>query len=368
MKLDDLPTPSLVIDLPAVRRNVDRLALYVREHGLKLRPHTKTHKSRRLAAMQVEAGACGVTVAKAGEAQVLADAVDDLLLAYPAVDAPRCRLLAELAKRGKTVRVAVDSAFAADAIADAIAAAAPEAGVTIGVLVDMDVGYGRTGVQTIEQALALAQHIDRTAGLRLDGLFIYPGHVRDTPDAQAAMLQTVEEKTAAAIALWSRHGLEAAIVSGGSTPSAYQSHLMPSVTEIRPGTYIFNDMNCVRGGYCELDDCAARFVATVVSDAVPGQVVIDAGSKTLSSDRNWAAPDSGFGHIVEYPAAKITHLTEEHGQVDISPCDSPPRVGERVTVVPNHVCVCVNLQNEVWWRTDGQAVEPMPVDARGRLW
>jgi D-serine deaminase-like pyridoxal phosphate-dependent protein len=157
-------------------------------------------------------------------------------------------------------------------------------------------------------------------------------------------------------------------VSGGSTPTAFTSHLVTSLTEMRPGTYVYNDMNTVHAGYCELDDCAARIVCTVVSDAVPGQVIIDAGGKTLTYDKCGPAPASGHGYIVEYPRAKITKLSEEHGQVDVSACDRAPRVGERVTVIPNHVCPCVNLQDAVWWVENGDGkAEPMPVDARGKL-
>ena len=141
----------------------------------------------------------------------------------------------------------------------------------------------------------------------------------------------------------------ALIVSGGSTPTAYQSHLIPQLTEIRPGTYIYNDMNTVRGGFCTLDDCAARIICTVVSNAVPNQIVLDAGTKTLTSDACIPARDSGHGFIVEYPQAKIVALSEEHGQVDVSRCDHQPDLGQRVTVIPNHICPCVNLQNDVWW-------------------
>ena len=163
-------------------------------------------------------------------------------------------------------------------------------------------------------------------------------------------------------------GLQARIVSGGSTPTAFQSHLVPEYTEIRPGTYIYNDMNTVRGGYCRLDDCAARIVCTVVSTAVPGQVVIDAGSKTLTSDRCSPAPDSGHGYVVEYPEAVITRLSEEHGQIDIRACSQRPQIGERVTVIPNHICPCVNLQDArlVARRRQGELRE-LPIDARGRL-
>ena len=142
---------------------------------------------------------------------------------------------------------------------------------------------------------------------------------------------------------------------------------MPQLTEIRPGTYVYNDMNTVSGGYCTLDDCAARIVCTVVSDAVPGKFVIDAGSKTLTQDRNALGPDAGFGHIVECPGGKIVRLTEEHGEVDASACERRPRLGERVHVIPNHICPCVNLQDVVWLRGGDGALESISVDARGRL-
>ncbi|HEX4414860.1 MAG TPA: hypothetical protein VH107_14595, partial [Lacipirellulaceae bacterium] len=168
------------------------------------------------------------------------------------------------------------------------------------------------------------------------------------------------------LALWRVKGFEARVVSGGSTPTAYQSHVAPSVNEIRPGTYVFNDLNTLRGGYCELEDCAVRIVATVVSTAVPGQVVIDAGAKTLAADRCISAPDSGHGFIVEYPDAQIRHLSEEHGQVDVSKCVKGPQVGERVTIVPNHVCPTINLTDFAWWLNESGA-EQLTIDARGKV-
>lgn len=357
-----IATPSLVIDGEVVSKNIRRMQHHAGEHHLRLRPHAKTHKSRRFAEAQIAAGACGLTVAKVGEAEVLADLTEDLLLAYPAVDATRCRRLALLAGE-RTVRVAVDSAYAVAALAGA----AREAGVVIGILVDLDVGLGRTGVESPRAAVELAEAVERSAGLRLDGLFCYPGHVWQPPAEQGPALRAVASKLEETLDLWKKHGLTAEIVSGGSTPTAYQSHLIPQLTEVRPGTYIFNDMNTVRGGFCTVEDCAARIVCTVVSDAVRGKVVIDAGSKTLTSDRCIPAPDSGHGLIVEHPGAKITRLSEEHGEVDISGCGQPPKIGERVTVIPNHICPCINLQDSVWLRSDDGPLEELTIDARGRL-
>jgi D-serine deaminase-like pyridoxal phosphate-dependent protein len=361
----DLPTPAIVIDAEKVQANLRRLADYARSHNLKVRPHTKTHKSRMIGKLQLDHGAIGLTVAKPGEAIVMAQITDDVLMAYPAVDPARAAQIAELAKT-KTIRVGIDSTTAADVISEA----AQAAGSMVGVLVDLDVGLHRTGVQTPEAALALAQHVSRKPGLRLDGIMFYPGHIgAGSAEQQKPLLAEVQALVAETIGQWNKSGLQAAIVSGGSTPTAYQSHYVPAMTEIRPGTYVYNDMNCVRGGFgITLDDCAARIVCTVVSDAVPGQIVIDAGSKTLTQDRCGPAPDSGFGCVVELPEAKITKLSEEHGQIDVSACKSRvPRVGERVTIVPNHICPCINLQDQVYWLERPNRFQAMPIDARGRV-
>jgi len=358
----DLPTPAILIDGSIVRRNIQRMAAYAREQDLKLRPHTKTHKSVLVAKMQLEQGAVGLTVAKAGEAEAMAAAGDDLLVAYPVVDPRRCVMLARLAKE-KTVRVGIDSTVAADTLS----AAARSAGSTIGILVDLDVGLHRTGVQSAAEALALAQYVAKKPNLRLDGLIFYPGHIGGPSPKQEMAMGGVDAVVNETLDLWSASGLEAKIVSGGSTPTALQSHRVSRMTEFRPGTYVYHDMNGVRGGYASFDDCAARVVATVVSTAVPGQFVIDAGSKALTMDRCGPAPDSGHGHVVEYPQAKIKRLTEEHGQVDAVTFDKPPKVGERVTIIPNHICPCINLQDRVWWKEEGEPPRPIDVDARGRV-
>jgi D-serine deaminase-like pyridoxal phosphate-dependent protein len=357
----------LIIDLPIVQRNIARLAAYGREHKLAIRPHTKTHKSIRMAKLQLEAGAAGLTVAKVGEAQTMAHAGKDLFIAYPALDPWRREHLANLAKT-HTVRVGFDSKEAADLIGEAARAAGVPGGV--GVLVDLDVGFHRTGVQTPAEALALAQHVSKTAGLRLDGIMCYPGQLKEPPEEQKRLLEPIAARLAETIDLWRRHGLEAKVVSGGSSPSAYLSHHVPQLTEIRPGTYIYNDMNMVSRGFATLDDCAARLTCTVVSTAVPGKFVIDAGSKTLTMDRRSRDDDgsAGFGHVVEYPDALIVRLSEEHGEVQLPEGSPRPKIGQRVHVIPNHICPCVNLQTMAWVKDAIGNLEPLPIDARGMTW
>lgn len=356
-------TPALVIDQPAVQRNIQRLAKYASDHHLKVRPHTKTHKSRLIAHWQVEAGATGLTFAKVGEMEALQELSSDLLLAYPAIDSARQSRLVELA-REKTVRVAFDSAEGIDRLA----AAARAANVNIGVLVDLDVGHHRTGVGSPALAVELARRVNQHGrSLQLDGIFFYPGHVWAHPSEQEATLKEIDEILAEAIDLFRSDGLSTEIVSGGSTPTLHQSHLITTQTEIRPGTYVYNDMNSVHGGYCSWNDLAAAIVCTVVSTSVTGKAVIDGGSKTLTSDRNITKPDSGHGFVLEFPAAKITRLSEEHGELDLSGCEIRPRVGDRVTVIPNHICPCINLQNQVWLQQADGSVRPLTVDSRGSL-
>lgn len=360
--LAEIPTPFVVANGPAVRRNVARVASYAAAHGLAVRPHAKTHKSLDVGRMQLEAGAAGLTVAKVGEAEVFAAICADLLLAYPVVDGAKARRLAAVAE-GRAVRSVVDSDLGVRVLAEA----ARERGVEIGLLVDLDVGNGRTGCPSAVEAARLAKIVAGSKGVRFDGVFCYPGHVGGAAERQASLLGPVSDRLATLLDLLKTEGLKAAIVSGGSTPSLFQSHLVPQVTEIRPGTTVYNDVNTLAGGYCGLEDCAARVTATVVSTAVAGQVVIDAGSKTLTADRCGPAPDRGFGLVVEYSGATVRALNEEHGMVDVSRCATAPRLGQRVSIVPNHVCPCINLHDAFWWTEDGATARPLPVDARGRV-
>lgn len=361
--IDEVPTPALVLDSRVVLSNIQRMAAYGRDHNLAIRPHTKTHKLVKLAQMQLDAGACGLTMAKVGEAEVMSQLDTELLIAYPAFDRARKHRVAELAKR-RSVVVGLDSTMAAEELGSA----AQQIGSTLGVLVDVDVGMGRTGVVSPQAALELAQFVTRHSHLRLDGIMCFPGQIMDLPDQQVGPQAAVSAKLRETIDLWRKDGLEARIVSGGSTPTAYQSHLVPELTEIRPGTYIFNDTNEFLGGYSTFEQCAARVIVTVISNAVPGQIVIDGGSKTFTMDACVADRESGHGYVVGVPGARIVRLSEEHGQVDIRRVDGPvPKLGQRLAVIPNHICPCVNLQNFAWWMREDGSLERLTVDGRGLL-
>ena len=356
--LDSLETPVAVIDPERVRRNAERVARYLDEHGLGWRPHVKTHKSLRVARIQTEAGARGLTVATPREAEVMSEVSDDLLLAYPPVGESKLRRLMALPER---VRLAV--ALDSSEVLAGLSRAAAGAGRTVDVLVELDVGLRRVGVPTPGHAVALAERVARAPGVRYRGLMFYPGHIRvarDRQDEDLARLNALLEATYRALG---DAGLPPEVVSGGSTPTLWRSHEIGGLTEVRAGSCIFNDRESASVDAAGWDDVAYTVLATVVSTAVPGQAVVDAGSKALSKEPRGG--DGTFGVLLDRPEVPLTSLSEEHGVLDLSASTWRPRVGERVRVVPNHVCVSVNLQ-ELLVAWDGASLERWPLEGRGR--
>lgn len=360
--LETIETPAAVVDLPRLAANLRRTAGYCRDHGLAYRPHTKTHKSPLLGAAQLEAGAHGLTVATLREAEVMAEVCDDLLLAYPQVGEAKLARLMRLATRVPRLAVACDSM---EALA-ALATAATAARATVGVMVEWDAGMGRVGVQTPDDAVAIARAAAGTARLRFDGVMFYPGHIREGGEPGVAALRAVGERLAPLLEALSRAGFAAHVVSGGSTPTLWQSHQLPGLTEIRPGTTIFNDRTTAAIAACGWDECAYSILATVVSTAVPGQAVIDAGSKVLAKEELRGA-GGGYGALLDRAGVPVSALSEEHGTLDLRQAGWRPRVGDRVRVVPNHVCVSVNLQEQLWGIDAEGGLCRWPVTARGRL-
>lgn len=363
MRSKELSTPALTIDLGILEANLDRMAHYCNEHGLGLRPHTKTHKTPELARMQVDRGAVGLTVAKVGEAEVMADAgLDDILVAYPIWGVEKLRRLAMLA-RGRNILLSLDNEATAHELSRAMAAQ----DATIGVLVEFDSGVGRCGLEPGVACVELAAKVAKLEGLRFRGLMTYYGNIWGTEEERRAEAALVAGRVGHVLRAFEEARMPTEIVSGGSTPAALLTEIIPGITEIRPGTYVYNDLNTLYQGVCGLNDCAARVVTTVVSTAVPGRAILDAGSKTLSSDLLQSGPKSGYGYIVEAPDAKLFSLSEEHGSVDITNSARGLHVGEVVTVIPNHVCTCVNMHDEVFLLRDEQVVGQWRIAARGKV-
>jgi D-serine deaminase-like pyridoxal phosphate-dependent protein len=363
MRITDLETPALLIDLDIMERNLCRVAAYAREHNLRLRPHTKTHKIPSLGKRQIELGAAGLTVAKVGEAEVtLRSGTPDLLVAYPVIGERKLWRLMAVARETR-VTVALDSAVAAQQLS----AAAQAAGLEIGVLAEADVGLGRVGVAPGGELVRLAQDILRLPALRFEGIAFYPGHIKLLDEEGLAALARLSEVVSAMLEDLHAAGIEARVVSGGSTPALFHSHHVAGLNEIRPGTYIFNDKNTVVSGACTYQDCAASILATVVSTAKKGQMIVDGGSKTFSSDRLSPSPEVSFGHIVEAPEAVFTKMNEEHGYIELRAANRAFAVGDRVRIIPNHVCTAMNLHETVYGIRGDQVEQVWQVEGRGKL-
>lgn len=363
MKVTELETPAVVVDLDILEENLQRLAAYARKHDLKVRPHTKTHKIPAIAQMQMQSGCHGVTVAKSCEAVVMAaGGLDNILVAYPVFGEEKVTRLAELA-RDRHITVAVDSL----ATAEEISQAARKAGTLIDLLVELDVGMRRCGVPSPEAATSLTASMAKLQNVRFAGITCYPGHIWNRPEEQGEALKSVSEKIEATLSHLAAAGFQCDVVSAGSTPTAFKSHLISSLTEIRPGTYVFNDRNTMGVGACERSQCALRVVATVVSTAVPGRAVIDGGTKTFSSDRLLSGTQAGFGEVGEDPSIVFESMSEEHGQLDVSRSDTELRIGDKLSVIPNHVCACVNMHDRIWYHRNGVVEGSWEVAGRGKV-
>jgi D-serine deaminase-like pyridoxal phosphate-dependent protein len=349
---NDFGTPALVIDLDRVERNIARVQKLCDQAGMANRPHIKTHKSPVLAKMQLAAGAKGITCQKLGEAEVMADAgIDDILISYNLLGEAKIARLAALLKR-VTVTVAADNRT----VIDALAGAGKLAGRPLGVVIECDTGRKRAGVEQPREAVALARLVKRHADLRFEGFLFYPTE-QSWPQTQRFYEEALSGVREA--------GLEPRIVSTGGTPNLVNMGRLAGATEHRAGTYIFNDRMMLACGAATPEDCALSVYATVVSRAAAERGILDAGSKTLTADTGGL--DDGFGLVLEYPQAKIHAFAEEHGFLDLSRSNDRPSVGDVVRVVPNHVCVVVNMFDRMLGVRGDRIVEVLPVAARGRL-
>jgi D-serine deaminase-like pyridoxal phosphate-dependent protein len=352
--LQDLPTPTLLVDVDVLQGNIDDMAAHAARAGLALRPHAKTHKSPAVAALQRAAGAAGLTVATVSEAEVFADAGHtDLFVAYPLwVDRDRAVRLRSLLERA-VVTVGVDSPEAARRMA---AQLGPDTA-RIRVLVEVDSGHHRSGATPGEAGVVAAAA--RHAGLDVTGVFTFPGHSY-SPAAPAPAAAEEADSLARAAAALRDVGVEPTVVSGGSTPTAAHTHA-DGMTELRPGVYVFGDAQQWELGTTGPERIALTAWSTVVSHA-GGRVVLDAGSKVIGADRpSWA---TGHGRLLDHPGARIVLLSEHHAVVewDGGPL---PELGSRLRVVPNHVCNAVNLVDDLVAVRDGAVVDRWPVAARG---
>ena len=375
MLLSDLPTPQVLIDHTRAMNNVARVQALASAAGVRLRPHAKTHKSPTVARWQLDAGAIGICCAKVGEAEVFANAgVKDIRLPYPVnpFNAPRVIPLMDRA----AISIIVDRLDVARGWSDAM----QRAGRTLDVLIKVDVGFHRCGIDPDADPLGFIQTIASLPGLRLRGLLSHAGHAyHAASEHELRAIARQEAETLAGLrARAAGSGIALEEISVGATPTLRFSASHAGVTELRPGNYVYFDRTQVALGAAALDDCALTVLATVVSKH-PGRIILDCGSKTLTNDlARGIAQAAGYGAVLagdedtlDYTreideALTIERLSEEHATVRVIG-ETRLEPGDRVRVVPNHSCVVSNLVDVVRLVDGDQVIDTLPVAARGRI-
>lgn len=352
----DTPAPIVLVDV--MQANIDRMQAFAGHHELALRPHVKTHKCVEVGRRQTKAGAVGITAGNVGEAEVFAAAgFDDIFLAYPVWPAgtkgERIRRLAETTR----LRIGVDNLAAVEALADAMGGE-PE---RLQVVVEVDCGARRSGAPP--EVAGVIARAARNRGLVPVGVFTYPGHGSSSLDARRQAAQDQQAALTTAVRSLADVGIAAQVVSAGSTPTIEFS-TSSLITEIRPGEYVFGDLNNARLGACAEDDIALFVVGTVVSEWVADQVILDVGTKAIGRE---GSPERGYGGVPGTNAV-LTKLNEYHGFLGLTAGEYRPGVGTVVPVVPNHVCpVVINFEELVVTDSAGSSLDRWPVDARGFL-
>lgn len=363
----ELETPCVVIDSDVVERNIAAMAEAVARLGVKLRPHAKTHKLPEMAARQIAAGSVGITVAKISEAEVMASGgIRDIFVAYPLVSKSKLDRAARLSRSGIRLIIGVDSLEGAKRVSEA----ALREGAELEVRLELETGLRRTGV-AIDKAVQIARLVTELPGIKLSGIFTYRGAMvggASTLDIKAAGHEEGRLMAEAATALRAA-GITIQDVSVGSSPTAIYAAEIDGVTEVRPGTYIYQDRMQAAFGSCTLEQCAGAVLATIVSRPADDLIVIDGGSKTFATDvQPGIAPLflKGFGHVTGDPDAVLERMNEEHGMIRVAP-DAVYQVGDVIRIIPNHICSTVNLHSFVYIKEmDGQ-LRKTSVAARGML-
>lgn len=361
----DLDTPSLLIDLDRLEANLKRMADRCHEAGVRLRPHTKTHKTPQIARMQLDFGASGLSVAKVGEAEVMAAAgFDDLFVVYPTLGDEKYRRLLQVMETAD-VRTAFDSYE----VASAASAFFHRHGRRHKMVLEIDSGFGRCGVQSLEEAEALADRVGDLPGVELVGVMGFAGHAyRETTLEGVTAVGQKEGVQAAevAAALRKRGHTGVTTVSVGSSPSAPHAARVSGVTEVRPGVYALNDRKQVSVGVARWEDCASTVLATVVSKPRPDRIVLDAGIKALAGeDYGWGT----YGTLLDHPGTIVSWAAEEHGVIQAGPSNPDPslKIGDKVRIIPNHGCGTTNM-HDVLFPVRGECVEDMwAIAGRGKV-
>lgn len=363
IRVNELETPAVLVNLDVLDQNLRKKAEQAKKAGVKLRPHTKTHKSVWLAKEQLKYGASGITVAKLGEAEVMADGgVDDILIAFPIVGAKKLDRLRRLIERGVKVTVSTDHVDVAKGLSDL----GTSMGRRIPLYVDVNTGLGRCGLEPGEPTVELVKQIAALPGVEVTGLMTHSGHAygKTTEDDVRTIAFNEANDLVKTKELLMREGLSIPEISVGSTPTSDFVTEQQNVTEMRPGAYVYGDRSQIATGNITEDNCAMTVIATVVSMPRPGIIIVDAGSKTFGSDVNSHLP--GYATLKGRPDVYIEKLSEEHGNVRV-PEDMQFAIGDVLEFIPNHCCATTNLHERLIGIRNGIVETEIKVDARGKI-
>lgn len=361
----DLDTPCIVVDEYKLHNNIKRMQRIADEAGLALRPHAKTHKTPQIAKLQLEHGAVGIAVAKLGEAEIMVDyGVGPILIAYPLIGSAKLERLVQLARRAD-VTVVVDSEQAAIGISEAALAA----GLKIPVWIEVDSGYGRTGVQPGKELEQLATRILEFDGIVITGVMTFAGQSYDSESdemlgkvvTQDAMIATEAAELLRSLS----HPIES--ISIGSTPATRFVDAMNGVTEMRTGTYVFGDLTQVKARASSLEQCALTVLATVVSRPAIDRAVIDAGTKVFTSDGEDSPISTGKGYVVGHPNIKVSWFNEEHGVLTLPPEEQGIAIGDKLEIIPVHCCAVVNMLETLHIVKEGKVLDRWNIAGRGKV-
>ncbi|MGI6235249.1 MAG: alanine racemase [Christensenellales bacterium] len=357
-------TPVAIVDADKVKRNISKMIEKLAAYGISHRPHMKSHKTTYFAKLQLEMGASGITCAKISEAEVMVDSgINDILIANEIIGFQKCERLMKLAKRAHIITL-VDSWEGALGLE----VAAAKSDQLLEVYIEVNTGADRCGVKP-EQVNEIAKKVINCEHLNLTGLMGYGGNVYGKAPGDEMIRESGKE---CEVLLWAKESIKSRlkydinILSAGSSYSSRYPQTLNGLTESRAGNYLFNDKSTLSGGFCTLDECALYVVATIISTPEPGRAIIDAGTKTLSSDK--CHYSDGYGYIVEYPEMKIYALDEEHGYISYDAMSTPKiKIGEQIKIIPNHACVIPNLVGELILQQKNGKSQIIEVDACRKL-
>lgn len=364
----DIETPSVVIDVEKVKKNISEMASSVSSNNCTLRPHIKTHKIPELAKLQIENGSTGITCAKVSEAEVMADAgISDIFLAYPTVGNYRVERALELSKRVRLI-LGVDSIEGAQILSSAVV----KKNIDCEVRLEIDTGLRRTGIQ-YDKAVDAAKIIAKLPGISLTGIFTFRGLSLDGKKTDKFIDAGVDEgeKISAIATLIRNNGINIKDVSCGSTPTGKYAAGVDGVTEVRPGTYIFNDIMQVKSRVAKAEECAASVLVTVISTPYEDTAIVDGGSKAISTDTTTGVFPfffEGYGKIVGRDNLILAHANEEHGIIKSNSGGTGLRIGDRLLIIPNHICTTINLHDHVYFLNADNSLRKVCVEARGKLY